>query len=349
MKYIKKFIHLVIIYNLFVVDGNIDNDNNQNTVGVYILTNKSHFFLALTSILSLNNYISNLNYFLIDDGSLKRLHYLIVNHLKSIKITIINDFSEIESKISKYPYCSSFFNEVWSGKKIFIPLLNKRYKKCIILDSDTIFFSKPKTIINWINDKHSHNYYLKDYMNFSVISVQEALFQLGVKINTPNLNSGLLCINLDEFWKNNSLSQINTYIRKMINILKSRMTRDYFRNEELWHFIHIMEQSIYQLTLSKCQTVSFSQSYSMLTSINTNNKITFVHFTPDVKDKEVFYNYLIYALKNWVKSKIYFYHNLNQWYLSGSINIFMSNLVKQKKYRSNENNILKDMKVLLIK
>lgn len=201
---------------------------NIKPIPVYIASCFQHFFLSLVAMSSLYFFYSDIEFYILDDGTLTIWQKII---LKKICLPIIiiaqQDLKRIEQELVQFPNLLSFYKYGWSGKRFILPFLCKKGKKFILLDSDTFFLQSPKDIINWANYHKTYNLYLQDYQNFSIVSPVEVK---SIFKRTPQLskvNSRLLCFNGSIFSKRKSLIRINNWIKDILLIVKSRMTYDF--------------------------------------------------------------------------------------------------------------------------
>ncbi|MCB9813406.1 MAG: hypothetical protein H6772_03290 [Pseudomonadales bacterium] len=255
---------------------------------VFYCSGKNDFFLTLISIFSLATHVKNIEYYIYHE-KYNIFHEQIVDYLnKKIHIHLI-DKKTINATIygmTKYKNIKSFMEYGWSGKKCFLPLIFKKTKKSILIDSDTIFFSKPVEIIEWINKENKHNLYLKDYKNFSIISKSEAKTILGEKLSFDMLNSGLLCFNIDAIFSKLSLIEINVFIEKILKIVQTRLTFDAIERSKFFYVFPLLEQSLHLLIFNKSISKSLpKKKYFVLpkhTIFGENiKKAIFIHYTGD--------------------------------------------------------------------
>lgn len=315
-------------------------------IPVYMLTNHQHAYLAILSILSLDRHIRGLQFIIIDHNELSRFDKWLLQRVPVKSITII-DSSKQFKWLKKYPYNWAYYTQVWSGIKFFTTLFYQRsVKKCIVMDSDTLFIRKPERVIKWIqNASDKKTLHLLDYMNFSVISPFEAEYQVGVKVSTEKLNSGFVCLNLEELHQKNSLSDINLYIKKITAIMKSRMTRDSYGREELERSMYIIEQTLFQLVFSHMNHEILPPKYSLLTAKVFRDSV-FVHFTPDGSEKILFYRYLLFSLKKWLTIIILRKGDRSlPWFCAASFSDFSKVHLSKQRFRTGTKFFLHDLEL----
>ncbi|OGK11494.1 hypothetical protein A2768_00015 [Candidatus Roizmanbacteria bacterium RIFCSPHIGHO2_01_FULL_37_16] len=277
-------------------------------VTIFTTINKPNVFLSLISMASLNYFIPGIRFTVIDGGGLNRLHYLLFK-LSKLNISFIEPNKDLKIKrmLNKYSYLLMYYKYGWSGKKFIHSLFQNKKGKIIILDLDTLFYKEPNEIINWILSSKESNLYLEDYENFSVISTIEAKKILNADLKKQRLNSGFICISLDNFWHNNSASSLNFYIKKIIEIVNTRLKTDYLEKNPLDYLYPIIEQTLFWLALNKCNTKILSQKYLIypkhLFKKAKLEDIKFIHFTGDI-EKLPMYKYLLGSLKDNLLDKI---------------------------------------------
>jgi hypothetical protein len=286
------FVYLFIQVNQKKTDQkNFPNDPTQ----VFIPTFAAHFYLAVYAALSLYTQYQNLHFIFVVDGELsakqkKLLSLVPFSWLSTQKLT-----KEQLRKLKRYKNLSLFQEINASFQKFFIPL-HAEAEKIIILDSDTLFLTKPKALIDWIEGTINGSLYLKDYLNFNIISYQEQRL-LQPKLRVKHLNSGLLCINLKQFWQANTLKQLDWYLGQAAVMASTRMTRDFFSKAELQVTFSLYEQMLFSLSLNNLgqKARSLPPHYQMLND-SSGIEPCFVHFTPDNRKKNYLYQFLFLSV-----------------------------------------------------
>jgi len=352
--------NIKIVVNLFTIlylllqykQNKRKNYTKYNNLYVCYYSCKKHFYLLMISILSLNNFIPNLHYVILDDGTITKFQKYLISQLNLNLQYISRIPNNITNKIKKLSYCNYFYKNIWSGKKFFFPLLFNSNAKCILIDSDTIFLSRPNKIIKWINNKTKESLYLKDYMNFVFVSPLEAEKISKIAITKNNLCCGFLCLNLKSFWANNSLKKINHYIEKIVDTIKSRMIRDYYGKPEFIYYLHLLEQTLFWITLNNTKLSSLNNKYQLLFNYNkgSNKKPIFIHFTPDNKEKSVYYKFLIYSLYQYIFKKNSFGERKHKpWFIYGSFENFRDIFLNSNKYLPHRENFFKKINLIIEK
>lgn len=246
----------------------------------------NYFILSLKSFF----YFSSLNLptTVIDDGTLTHLD---IDKIRSnfINITIIKANTakkKIKRLLKKYRYSYRFRMEENSiisnyNKKLFDPILLSVYKRFIYIDSDILFYSKPKEIIQWSSDKNRTLFYMK-YTD-EHINTEQRWGKLTIKIlshvwHAPSalgFNSGIMCGNKTDF----RLPIVESYMQRMYS----------FNLQRTW----LCEQFVYSLLFSqlhKKHSIHMiglpSDTYAVLTEKNTRDQLfnhVCVHYHGETK------------------------------------------------------------------
>jgi len=331
---------IIFINVLFSSFKKSSKEQLHKNAAAFITVGNKYIYLGILSAITFKKYVKNLKIIFVNDGSLSKFHKKIIKLMGPG----FEFWEKLDNKtlalLNKYPIAEEMYQKTWAGKKLFTPILSE-YKKIIVIDADCLFFSSPEEIISWINDKNVKNsLYLQDYLNFRVISSIEAQKYLKIKKFTQRLNSGLLCINRESLNHEQIIKSLNHWLINIGNVLSDRIIRDYYRNVEFLYQIHLVEQTIYCLYLSKTKSKALNKNYSLLKT--NNKKITFIHFTPDSPTKDIEYGYLFLSLKKAIKKL-----NINQnWYKTYQITKFID-LLKKSGFRKKEVFFLSTYKVLI--
>jgi len=256
----------------------------SRVVAVYMIVNNRFFFDMVRSFFSLVAVMPNIDIKIIDDGTLSSWKKKSLKYIIGENVSIIENSETLSQlgRISQYKYIYAFARYGWSGVKFILPLLDTTHKKVIVLDSDTIFFKPPEAIIKWIKSGKKYHLYTKDYDQFSIISGIEARVILGTNPKFKLLNSGLLCIDLQDYWQHNSLNDIDIYIKKIISVVKDRKDKDLNSLNDFVYVFPIIEQTLHWLTLLKCKTLPLPSEYFVFPAhkyrnLKINNPV-FIHY-----------------------------------------------------------------------
>ena len=150
----------------------------------------------LYCIKSLLTYIHKCPVVVHDDGSLTGKDKLrLKEHIKGVKIYSPAEANRIVlPKIQKYPLLKKIRSQYVLAKKITDFSLLSKTGKIIALDSDILFLSRPKDLIQWaqsdkkealLSDESPHNSYQDKYLPKTPFKY------------IPSLNSGLICYYTD--------------------------------------------------------------------------------------------------------------------------------------------------------
>ncbi len=133
----------------------------------------------------------------LDDGTLSKIDINILNHFIPFIKVVSSDTANIivANKFNKNKYPSALFlrnNSIYLKKKIDIPLICSK-PRLLILDSDLLFYRKPKEIMDWIKKLKNGDgvIFMKDCRNSNIISEIESKVVMGRKL-IPKLNSGIV-------------------------------------------------------------------------------------------------------------------------------------------------------------
>lgn len=263
----------------------------------FSMVNTDLFMDALRAFFSTYRYFPNIHFIVLDDGSLRKYQKWILKNLPfKTEYLSIEKQNRILKKIKKFQWIYEFAHYGWSGRKFIIPLLYKTHHKTMLLDSDTLFLREPTFIKNWLKTDKKIHLFLSDYENFSVISTIEATQIVGKKLINKNVNSGLICFDMDTFWKTNSLKKINQYIKEIVKVNVDRMTYDYYPEKKFKYVFPIIEQSLHWLTLdAKAKPLPYD--YFVYPKHKFGEKAlpvqpTFFHFTGEIQPNKPMILYL---------------------------------------------------------
>jgi hypothetical protein len=339
----RHIVNTAIFVNVLILSFKKNSKNKliKNTAA-FITVGNQYIYLGILSAISFKKFVKNVKIIFVNDGSLTKFHKKLIKLMGSEFELLEKLNSQTLTLLKKHSIAEEMYQKTWAGKKLFTPILSQ-YKKIIVIDADCLFFSSPKKIIDWVNDKDAKNLfslYLQDYLNFKVISPIEAQKYLKMKNLPQQLNSGLLCINRESVNPQRTLKNLNHWLENIGNTLCERIIRDYYRGVEFLYQIHLVEQTVYCLYLSQKKPKALDKSYSLLKT--KNEKITFIHFTPDSSTKDIEYGYLFLSLK---KSILKLNFNQN-WYKFYKITDFIS-VLKKSGFRKKEVFFLSAYKVLI--
>jgi len=262
-------------------------DNGAQSVALVTLL--SHFdidmyLIGLASLLTKLELIPKL--VVLNDGTLNEND---LKRLKSIKqkISIINNRSStefIKKNFIKSKLIIDHINLSKLNKKIIdLFLVKKKFKteKVIIMDSDMVFFRKPKEIYSFIKNSKKM-YYLQDYQNSYItdLKIIEKIFKVNIQ---KKFNSGLLTIDLN----NISIEEVEKYY----SIIEQNKDRFDFNYE-------FIEQTIFNILFSKSKNKQkLSKKYYIGFSKKISQKTICRHY---VRPTRFMYGNLLYSTNSFV-------------------------------------------------
>ncbi len=297
----KHTVHIaLIIYILFYRKRH--RSSQAYDANIYVSVNDNYFFLSLATILSLDFFVKNLNYAILNGGKLSKFHRFIFKYL-GIQVTYPEEKEErsVRLLLMNKPSLEAYYNYGWSGRKFCIPLLTNPFNKTVILDLDILFFNYPKELVLWLtNESNCCNYYIKDYENFSVLSSIEVESIQKRKPWLSHVNSGFLLLNHKDLLDKTPLKQLDDIIRQTIIIVKDRLTFDHMANSDIVYIYPLIEQTLFWIMFENSYAKPLnSKNYVMFPRHKVHKeKITqptMIHFTGEA-DKRSMYKYLFFSL-----------------------------------------------------
>ncbi len=96
----------------------------------------------------------------------------------------------MDKALAPYPFCHDYRNKHPLALKIFDMPHFCKAERFIILDSDVLFFSHPREIMDWANGSEESCWFNEDVTEGSLITPEHAWDDLGVKL-WARVNSGL--------------------------------------------------------------------------------------------------------------------------------------------------------------
>ncbi len=177
------------------------------SIGICTLLCHDHVFLFLSNIKSLYFFGGILlPVAIIDDGTLTIEDIrLLRKHLINCRIISRQTAdNSIPSLLAKFPYALKYWKETkhtlfTHHRKLFEPILLAYFNKCVLLDSDILFFQKPREISDWIKSSNKETLYMSyptsyidmhHTINSYTIQAIGRLFDLPFN---PYFNSGIVC------------------------------------------------------------------------------------------------------------------------------------------------------------
>jgi hypothetical protein len=295
-------------------------NKTQSTLSVFQISSGKDFSLSLVSLLSLHYFIPQIKITYLNDGTLQWWQLWILRRLP-LPIHIHDESYLVEKQLARYPNCKRFFNYAWSGKKFFIPIIISKKNPILILDSDALFLDHPKEIYQWLQNPKG-SFFMQDYKNFHVVSPAEVKEIIGKKPSLINLNSGLLGFNATEYKQYINLSTIEKYLTRVLDIVKLRTPYDDFLNDDLRLQSHLLEQTLFWLTLESFPSKALPTSYFLCNQQVGRNlhevlPKTVIHFAGDPTRKS-FYRFLYFSAVKYAQDYVYRAEKNSPWFIRGN-------------------------------
>ena len=169
-------------------------DTTSNICEIHVLTSATDWLNLLWALKSFYHY-SRRNYRLCihDDGSLNQEHYAIFRHHFPDGRIIDRAAAdkEVLSKLEKYPRCFKFRKTNQLSLKVFDFLTYLESDRLLLLDSDVLFFAKPKVLLDRIeNPEYQCNSVNADIASAYTIDPTVVEAQMGFEVR-ERFNSGL--------------------------------------------------------------------------------------------------------------------------------------------------------------
>lgn len=162
-------------------------------VPIHILTGEKDWLLSAWALASFFHFSEQTWSVVIhDDGTLtpdarKELKTL----FRSAKIISRDEAdSKMDRHLAAFPFCHDYRNKHPLALKIFDVPFFCESDRFIMLDSDVLFFSYPREIMDWVSRGAPECWFNEDVDEGSLISAESAWADLGVPL-WPRVNSGL--------------------------------------------------------------------------------------------------------------------------------------------------------------
>jgi 16S rRNA G966 N2-methylase RsmD len=157
------------LFNLFVLLSRpVQLKAYDKKIGICSLVGGGQIFMFVACIKSFLRVLKmSLPVVVVDDGTLTDFDVLMLEkYLINIKVIRRAEADQkIKGVISRYPFCMKYRNEksptlYRHNLKLFDPVLLSGFNKYILLDSDIIFFRRPKAILDWIRSNKRYNLHM---------------------------------------------------------------------------------------------------------------------------------------------------------------------------------------------
>lgn len=181
----------------------IDVGKYPSDIGICTIVGHRDVYFCILSLKSFFYFSKiKLSVFLVDGGLDRKDILLLKKHIRNIEILEAKKAGKmIFPKLRPFPYCYRYRREyhIYHNKKLFDPILLCGFKKFIYLDSDILFFSKPKELIDWVFSKDKsilYNSYTDEFIHSETrwgLIIVRALSRLWDSEIVIQFNGGLIC------------------------------------------------------------------------------------------------------------------------------------------------------------
>lgn len=161
-------------------------------VPVHMLTGKNDWLLAAWALASFFHFTEQTwNVVIHDDGTLPEEARATLKELFKTARIISRDEADtrMDRVLASFPLCHDYRNKHPLGLKIFDMPQFVEGERFILLDSDVLFFSYPREIMNWVGDG-AECWFNEDIEDSALITADSAWADLQVPL-WPRVNSGL--------------------------------------------------------------------------------------------------------------------------------------------------------------
>lgn len=165
----------------------------QQEISVHVLTGQEDWLLAAWMLASWFHFSEqSWPVVLHDDGSLpKDARETLLRLFKNVRFISRQEAdSALETALKPYPFCHEYRDMHPLGLKIFDIPHFARGSRYLMFDSDVLFFSHPREILDWVVSGKDECWFNEDVAESSLLSAEEARQELEVNL-WPRVNSGL--------------------------------------------------------------------------------------------------------------------------------------------------------------
>ena len=120
-----------------------------------------------------------------DDGTLSTQSGEKLRRICGDKLRIIlraEADSAINPQLRAFPFCEEYRTSHADSLKIFDIAHFTCGDRCLVLDSDVLFFQKPREILAWADAENEECWFCEDAVESAIITAAEARDELGVKL-----------------------------------------------------------------------------------------------------------------------------------------------------------------------
>jgi hypothetical protein len=166
------------------------------SVAVHILTGKQDWLLCAWALASFFHFSEQTwNVVIHDDGTLPSEARTELKRLFRSARIITRDEADatMDKRLTPFPWCHDYRNRHPLALKIFDMAAFCEGGRFIVLDSDVLFFSFPREIMDWVASGGEECWFNEDVDESALISADHAWADLQVPL-WPRVNSGLCLI-----------------------------------------------------------------------------------------------------------------------------------------------------------
>lgn len=162
---------------------------------VHLLTGKKDYLLSAWMLASWFHFSEYAWPVVVhDDGTLPPEGVELLTRLfKNVRIISRREAdAAMERRLKEYPFCYEYRDMHPLALKIFDVPHFATAQRFLIFDSDLLFFSHPREIMDWVSGGKPDIWFNEDVAETSLVSAEEAREELGVSL-WERVNSGLCC------------------------------------------------------------------------------------------------------------------------------------------------------------
>jgi hypothetical protein len=187
-------------------------------------------------------------------------------HFQNCRIIRKNDADrDMRDFLAEFKLCrrNRLRKDFYCAIKLFDPLYYSRSERLLLLDSDVLFFSKPKEIVE--NIQADKSFFNSDYQNAYSHPPEVLEKILGMKV-LPKVNAGLMFLHKQYYVDN--LDFVEYYFEKVDEVVTGAT-------------INRHEQTVQAILLSKCGAVRLSEQHQISRKHPISDKTVSHHFVAD--------------------------------------------------------------------
>jgi|GEM_PF-5892403 len=276
MKYLHSFYHMfffacvyLLFFSVFRQKRNIMSNEDYC---VFLLVNRKRVVFASICLLSFLKFVkAPPQIFILDDGSLSRIDKKIL-----LFIPFVTLYSKLEADAKMQKYEKKYTDLKNARKNTFnrkitdLLLIKDNFQRILILDSDVVFFSKPKELLDFLTGKNRQikMLYMQDFQEAYFTDLEE-IKNAYLSLPVSRLNSGVLALSSEVITEKFITHFFTTYYHKGWA----------GKIRPLW-----IEQTAFGLLATKHPSEKLPKTYS-LGSQSSKKSIVCGHYTSDIDYK----------------------------------------------------------------